>query len=389
MKLFSRVCSCWWFIVLLGLGEASMHNAALSRLPTEFPTAEPTDEASVAPTPSPSAVEYDPHEDITTIKRRVTIIIFATLAVLIVLVVMMCAVVFRKRLKSWCKKLRGDTSEPTIVKVLPPLSVELARTTPIVSPIVLGPLTKYISSQHSLMEVAVNFDGKKPINLFSDDYTPPCSCRECMLSDVPRILKGIGEIKAMLKPCEELVRSKQKCPDENRTILTDDQALAVASYTYDNHSGRLVKLYVVLNEVLRERCNDKLTALRPYLFYLITGMSALPTFQGEVYRGIPNEHKDLVAKNFVKGRLIQWSGFTSTSTCIEQAQNFAHGPEGIIFRITVKNGRSVQEYSLFPNENEVVLLPDSRLVVDKSMYQSEINGFWYVDLIESDDMYIF
>ncbi len=121
------------------------------------------------------------------------------------------------------------------------------------------------------------------------------------------------------------------------------------------------------------------------------GLAALPPVVATVYRGIPGDAETLaiVREKYTDGSHIHWSAFTSTSTNIAKAHGFA-SVEGIVYRIKVRTGRSVNAYSALPEEGEVLLSPNTRFLV-ASECQQATDGYHYVDLIEerTDAAFVF
>lgn len=119
-------------------------------------------------------------------------------------------------------------------------------------------------------------------------------------------------------------------------VLPPDEALAVVAYTFD------------LGEDSECATGDKnlhypttMFLLKPFMTHLMRGLSTLPPLSTMVFRGIPAHSFNNVQANYTQGRAAKWTGFTSTTTDITRAHNFAYGPGGFIFRITVFSGRFV------------------------------------------------
>ena len=53
---------------------------------------------------------------------------------------------------------------------------------------------------------------------------------------------------------------------------------------------------------------------------------------------------------------------------------------GVIFKITVFTGRSINKYSFFPSENEIILSPSHRFTVTSKLYSSD--GYSMLDMLE-------
>src|SRR5690349_18171202 len=121
-----------------------------------------------------------------------------------------------------------------------------------------------------------------------------------------------------------------------------------------------------LNELLRKRNVYDLNLIGGYLHYLFSGLNKLPNISKEIYRGIPNSMLSKVEKDYVLHRPIHWSGFSSGTDDIETAKSFAKS-KGIIFKIRVFTGKSIENYSFIPKENEILLSPNLKLKVIESI----------------------
>ena len=75
---------------------------------------------------------------------------------------------------------------------------------------------------------------------------------------------------------------------------------------------------------------------------------------------------------------IHWSGFTSSTTDIKTAKFFA-GNSKVIFEIEIKNGKDIQNYSMFKKEKEILLSPNIHFIVKEHRKE---NGYLYVCLQE-------
>ena len=220
-------------------------------------------------------------------------------------------------------------------------------------------------------------------------YVPPLPCREHMLRDLPAVLQGVEQLAFIVDECGIMSEAVlQRLPAGGGSVrLPPDQALAVFAYAFDLGLNSQTEdgsdnLYAVLNRVLRDRNPGKLHLLKPYLCFLMRGLAALPEFAGVVFRGIPSEALPVVRDRYLVGSDIHWSSFTSTATSLSaKVRQFAGGPGGIVFRITVCSGRVLGAYTPFPEEEEVVLSPNTRLFVSSALSLAA-DGYWYLDLVE-------
>ena len=215
-------------------------------------------------------------------------------------------------------------------------------------------------------------------------YTPPKSCREHMLEDLPAALPGVAHLASIVINSAEIAPALP-----NPHGLSADEVLAVVAYTADAGSGKENSFYYHINNVLRQRKNESLRLLKPYLAYFMGAMGKLPAVKATVYRGVPiySDASDELQK-YEEGTKVHWSAFTSTSTDVESALEFRErGRPFIMFKIRVRNGRILSDYSLFPKENEVLLSPNSRFVVYQS-YFAVMDGSSFVETNHRDVIFV-
>lgn len=95
--------------------------------------------------------------------------------------------------------------------------------------------------------------------------------------------------------------------------------------------------------------------LIPYLNAVIWGLKSLEYFWGTVYRGI-----SVQSENLKPGQYIRFNEFLSTSSKQESCFTSSNGT---LYIIKSKTGRSVQNISHFPTENEVLFHPGTTFFV--------------------------
>ena len=218
-----------------------------------------------------------------------------------------------------------------------------------------------------------------------DSYLPPNTCREHMCQDFPEALPEVQQLAYIVEESLLVAADRLSCLPPDARRLTEDEALAVAAFTFDLGSNSELEdkdnLFNQLNDCLRERNDEKINKLKPYLTYLFRAFTKLPIVRTTVYRGIPAENFGIAADRYKIGTRVHWSAFISTSTNMVTAKQSAQGPGGIIFRINALNGRRVSLYSSCINEEEVLLSPNSVFIVTSECYQDE-DGYLLVDMIE-------
>jgi hypothetical protein len=98
------------------------------------------------------------------------------------------------------------------------------------------------------------------------------------------------------------------------------------------------------------------------LYYLVRGLAHVPYFWGITVRAV--QLTDAELDSYTPGTLITWLQFSSSVRGYDLPEYFTknRNTHFIIYSLT---GRSIQEFSIFPDEDEVLFLPHSTfLVVD-------------------------
>jgi len=211
---------------------------------------------------------------------------------------------------------------------------------------------------------------------------------------VDELAQGLPRVTQMQFIADESTQVASSCLQRSPTpLLPLDEAVAVGAYSYDLGFNSQCddgedNLFVQLNVVLRERNPQTMKLLKPFLTYLMRGLTALPPFEGRVLRGIPASNLAIIQEHYKVGMNVHWSAFTSTTTSLEKAKQFA-GPGGVIIIITVLTGRRIAQYSAIPNEEEVLLSPNCGLCVANAV-TLEVDGYYYLEMVERrKDGYVF
>ena len=117
-----------------------------------------------------------------------------------------------------------------------------------------------------------------------------------------------------------------------------------------------------------------------FMHYIMGAMAKLPRVEGVCYRGYPD--KATAVAQYKPGRPIQWGAFASTSTDFGAAKSFTNQAMGIVFKITVTDGRDINAYSFFPAEAEVLLSPSHKFFVSSAPYERD--GYTLIDMVQQD-----
>ena len=151
-------------------------------------------------------------------------------------------------------------------------------------------------------------------------------------------------------------------PEQPSDGLTFDESAAIRLYTFEWENPRQ-SLYSMLNYTL---LNDDRECLRPYFRYLklfLTAVIKLPCVApSTIWRGVT---KDLSAQ-FSLGTTVTWWAFSSCTTTLPVLENNMYlGNTGArtLFSVEAINGRTIRAHSHFVTEDEILLLPGTRMIV--------------------------
>ena len=142
--------------------------------------------------------------------------------------------------------------------------------------------------------------------------------------------------------------------------MTEHERAAVVLYTMEDYP-RENSPYFVMNRALREKNRLAVRPWRDYVWLLMHGMRKIPEpTETSLIRGCKSSLTNW-GSDFQVGHTFQWAAFSSTATKIEVMKEFL-GTVGERTLFTIKllspsYGRSLQDFSLFPDESEVLLAP--------------------------------
>ena len=222
----------------------------------------------------------------------------------------------------------------------------------------------------------IGLTGYVPVLELVQDYKPPKSCLVHLQEMPTAVTDAVPQMTRVWSQAVRIAKDRLTRLPAGTVRLSGDQALALAAYTFelgiDSESDGQDNFYMVLNELLRKRQPGVMRELKPFLGYMMQALAALPDWRGMAYRGIPASEKDVVMAKYKDGSTVHWSSFTSTSTKLATAQDFAR-VGGIVFVINVVQGRCVEAYSALQAEDEIILSPNSRFIVTEECHLC-ING---------------
>jgi hypothetical protein len=138
----------------------------------------------------------------------------------------------------------------------------------------------------------------------------------------------------------------------------------VSVYLYTMNSP----FYIKINQALRK---NVLVQVKPWFLYLKlfhTALNKLPSQKERVWRGIQGN----VRNQYTNGTRLIWTGISSVSTDIGVIRAFLpNNVHTTVFSIDCLYGKVVVNHSAIPNEQEILLMPGTVLVVKGTLPSSQ------------------
>jgi hypothetical protein len=147
--------------------------------------------------------------------------------------------------------------------------------------------------------------------------------------------------------------------------LTEDQSAAVYLYT-DKYDGQ--GLPDVLNQALQSGDQYRIEPWLGFLKLFKSALNKLPTVNKTIWRGLPS---DIVEKLKENDEFVCW-GITSCSMSSDIIKHFLTG-SSVLCSIEPLNGKDVRGYTSLEGDEEVLLLPGTRLRVKSKESNNETN----------------
>ncbi|CAF1506527.1 unnamed protein product [Rotaria sordida] len=157
------------------------------------------------------------------------------------------------------------------------------------------------------------------------------------------VLPQVNELKRSIK------EAKKYCKQPSPHNLTQDESAAVFLYTMEagDHS-----FYRILNQVLRKENRKEAVPWFSYLKLFDTALKKLPKVKGNIWRAVPGN----VASEYKPNQVLTWWTISSCSTSADVVKGFLKpNQEATLFMIEAINGKDLAGYTMFSNENEVIL----------------------------------
>ena len=167
---------------------------------------------------------------------------------------------------------------------------------------------------------------------------------------VVSLQEAVKNIAADVPGVEALAsQAKKECFKDN-SELTLDESAAIYLYTMPKPFNSK------LNEKLRGGNRDELEPWFPFLKMFFTALGKLPSLMTTVWRGVTSD----IGYNFVADDVFTWWTVNSCSKDLKTIE-FYLNDTGTVFAIETLHGKDIAIYSAIPDEQEVILLPGTRV----------------------------
>jgi len=171
---------------------------------------------------------------------------------------------------------------------------------------------------------------------------------------------GHPHLHAVTGRSVKLARKKAKKAQVMYPTMMMDECTAVVLYTMEEEP-RETSLYYVMNAALRGKQRAEVWPWRDFIWLLLHALRKLPVpALPFVFRGCTKAPSEL-ALELEPGFEFTWAGFSSTATTQGVMSTFVGqaGPRTLLTIVLSEPvGRDVQDFSLFPKENEVLFPPN-------------------------------
>jgi hypothetical protein len=166
--------------------------------------------------------------------------------------------------------------------------------------------------------------------------------------------KSVESLISIVPEIDQMVYIvKQNCLNP-QDKLTPDESASIMLYSLE-WSSRDKSFYFILNKTLR---SENRQLLKPWFFYLrlfIHSLSKLPSFNQTIYRGIKMD----LMNDYPIDKTFVWWAFSSCTDSVGTLQNeafFGQTGKRTLFAIECSTGKNICNHSMFPTENEVLLV---------------------------------
>jgi hypothetical protein len=206
-----------------------------------------------------------------------------------------------------------------------------------------------------------------PLFQLFDNLAIPASLEEALVPIMAKDdLKEAASFTRLIAMCNEAARDRIKF-QKITPYLSVVEAAALLLYSADS------KFYSMFNSKLRGQDRQQLKPFIRVIWLIMHALSKCPvSVKRHVYRGINAD----ISADYPKGRTITWNAFSSCTTSLDILENEVFmgttGPRTLFsLELTTNRGRVIAEASFHSNEEEVLLPPNSRFIIESSFCSAD------------------
>ena len=190
---------------------------------------------------------------------------------------------------------------------------------------------------------------------------------------------AIKPVRDRLANIDRAIQISKENVRNRHNPLSIDEAASIQLYTIESLPlGRC--LYHSLNQILRSATRRDLIPWFSYLKLIMTGLWKLPSYQGDVWRGIKGIN---LSKQYEEAECYTWWNFSSCTaglTVLEKSNFLGSEGERTLFHIQCLYGKDIGQYSYVRNEKEILLMPGTYFKVTGKI--SPAPGLVIIDIQE-------
>ena len=184
-------------------------------------------------------------------------------------------------------------------------------------------------------------------NCQDENYCPIYAYRNLTVTTLDEAIKNVVFYVPGVKVFVE--KAKKDCYQTN-TQLTLDESAAIYLYTMPT------SFHSKLNDTLRAGDRQQLEPWLAFLKLFIVALGKLPSLATIVWRGVSSD----ISSDFIDNPVQTWWTVNSCSRNLKVVESFLD-ELGTVFCIETMYGKDIANYSAFPEEEEILLMPSTRV----------------------------
>jgi len=173
-----------------------------------------------------------------------------------------------------------------------------------------------------------------------------------------------GQLLTDSKTKSDAARKKEKYKH-----LTHDEGCCLTVYTAECQDNKQESVYWRCNAALRSNQTEEVRPWSNFILLLMVAWEKLPPDSSmTLWRGY-KQSLDQLGVSFQKGKTLVLSSFTSAATKPGPMRTFLgkEGPRTLLQINMIKRAKSLQDFSFFPSEEEVLLPPFSTFTIEDTV----------------------